>query len=110
MLIMILKHKNQRIKNVCIVAEVQKVIHEFIEADFTLQHLFTTDISLFPDVRFVHVSEKDLQSISYLTTANTCLAVFSIPKTKLLPDSKLQIALDAIRDPGYLVTINRICN
>jgi len=105
-----LKQKKQRIKNACFVAEGPKVIHEFIEAGFTLQHLFTTDISLFPNVRFVHVSEKDLQSISYLTTANTCLAVFSIPKTKLLPDSKLQIALDAIRDPGNLGTIIRLCD
>ena len=105
-----LKQKKQRIKNACFVAEGPKVIDEFIEAGFSLKHLFTTDQTLFPKERFIHINEKELQSISYLTTANTCLAVFSIPKDKLLPDSKLQIALDAVRDPGNLGTIIRLCD
>jgi len=105
-----LQRKKQRIKNACFVAEGQKVVHEFIDAGFSILHLFTTDVSLFPEVDSISVNEKELQSISYLTTANTCLAVFSIPTEKHLPDSNLQIALDAVRDPGNLGTIIRLCD
>lgn len=85
-------------------------MQEFIDAGFSLQHLFTINTSLFPKEEAILVSEKELQSISYLTTANTCLAVFSIPAEKHLPDSHLQVALDAIRDPGNLGTIIRLCD
>lgn len=105
-----MQQKKQRIKNACFVAEGPKVVQEFIHAGFSLQHLFTTDASLFPDVSVIQVTEKELQSISYLTTSNTCLAVFSIPSKKHLPDSKLQVALDGIRDPGNLGTIIRLCD
>ena len=105
-----MQRKKQRIKNACFVAEGQKVVHEFIDAGFSILHLFTTDVSLFPEVDSISVNEKELQSISYLTTANTCLAVFSIPTEKHLPDSNLQIALDAVRDPGNLGTIIRLCD
>lgn len=105
-----MQQKKQRIKNACFVAEGPKVVEEFIHAGFSLQHLFATDASLFPATNVVLVTEKELQSLSYLTTANTCLAVFSIPLEKHLPDSDLQVALDGIRDPGNLGTIIRLCD
>ena len=105
-----MQQKKQRIKNACFVAEGPKVVQEFIHAGFSLQNLFTTDASLFPDKNVILVTEKELQSLSYLTTSNTCLAVFSIPSEKHLPDSKLQVALDGIRDPGNLGTIIRLCD
>src|SRR5699024_11376665 len=87
-----------------------KVVHVFIEAGFFLKYLFTTDDTLFPKERFIHVNEKELHSISYLSTANTCLGVFYIPKEKHLPNSSLKVALDAVRDPGNLGTIIRLCD
>lgn len=105
-----MKQKKQRIKSLCFVAEGPKVVQEFIHAGFSLKHLFATDVSIFPEENTILVSEKELQSLSYLTTSNTCLAVFSIPSEKHLPDSKLQVALDGIRDPGNLGTIIRLCD
>ena len=105
-----LQRKKQRTKNACFVAEGPKVVHEFIEAGFSLKYLFTTDETLFPKERFIHVNEKELHSISYLSTANTCLGVFYIPKEKHLPNSSLKVALDAVRDPGNLGTIIRLCD
>lgn len=105
-----MQQKKQRIKNACFVAEGPKVVLEFIHAGFSLQNLFSTDASLFPDEKVILVTEKELQSLSYLTTSNTCLAVFSISSEKHLPDSKLQVALDGIRDPGNLGTIIRLCD
>ncbi len=110
-----LQQKKQRDKHGCFVAEGPKVIDEFIQAGFQLQHLFTTDVTLFPQHLFVQqqaveVSEQELKAISYLITPNNCLAVFAIPDEKHLPDSGLKVALDAIRDPGNLGTVIRLCD
>lgn len=105
-----LQQKKQRDKHSCFVAEGPKVIGEFFHAGFQLQHLFTTDLALFPKQQAIEISEHELKGISYLTTPNTCLAVFAIPKEKHLPDSGLKVALDAVRDPGNLGTIIRLCD
>lgn len=109
-LIRSLQQKKQRVKNASFVAESPKVINEFIQAGFRLQHLFSTDTSLFPEKNAIRVSENELKTISFLTTPNKCLAVFAIPTEKHLPKSNLQVALDAIRDPGNLGTIIRLCD
>ena len=58
----------------------------------------------------VEVSQKDLQKISSLKTANTALAVFQQPKQVELSENGLQVALDSVRDPGNLGTIIRLCH
>ncbi|MCO4320531.1 TrmH family RNA methyltransferase [Aliidiomarina quisquiliarum] len=105
-----LQQIKQRDKHGCFVAEGPKVIGEFIQAGFELRHLFATDAALFSDQRVIEVSPQELKTMSYLTTANACLAVFSIPTEKQLPDSGLKVALDAVRDPGNLGTIIRLCD
>lgn len=105
-----LQQKKQRTKNLCFVAENPKVVNEFIHAGFELKYLFSTDTSLFPEENPLHISEKELKAISFLSTPNTCLAVFEIPAQKQLPTKGLQVALDAIRDPGNLGTIIRLCD
>ncbi|HLV49277.1 MAG TPA: RNA methyltransferase [Aliidiomarina sp.] len=105
-----LLQKKQRDIHSCFVAEGPKVIGEFIQAGFRLQHLFSTDMSLFAEENTIQVNEKELKAMSYLTSPNACLAVFAIPTEKRLPDSGLKVALDAIRDPGNLGTIIRLCD
>lgn len=105
-----MQQKKQRVKNACFVAESPKIVQEFIQAGFRLKHLFSTDTSLFQGEDAISISEKELKSISFLITPNTCLAVFAIPAEKHLPNSGLQVALDAIRDPGNLGTIIRLCD
>lgn len=109
-LIRSLSQKKNRIKHNLFVAEGPKVIKEFIDAKYDIELLFTTDSSLFPEVPSVLTSEKDLKAISYLTTPNQCLAVFKIPKLQEIPQDSLQVALDAVRDPGNLGTIIRLCD
>ncbi len=109
-LIKSLQQKKQRDKHDCFVAEGPKVIGEFIQAGFQLRHLFATDTALFPDQAVIEVSQQELKAMSYLTTANVCLAVFAIPTEKQLPESGLKVALDAVRDPGNLGTIIRLCD
>ena len=93
-------------------AEGIKVIRELLQSDFELEHLYETE-SLFPEVSMAQkstISESELKKISALTTPNNCLAVFKIPIQKPLVESGLIVALDAIRDPGNLGTIMRLCD
>ena len=45
-----------------------------------------------------------------MTTPNTCLAIFKIPKAVAYEQNGLILALDDVRDPGNLGTIIRLCD
>ncbi|RUO44284.1 RNA methyltransferase [Aliidiomarina taiwanensis] len=109
-LIRALKQKKQRDQHGLFVAEGPKVVGEFLAAGYALQHLFTVDTSLFPGQPCIPVTEAELSAVSYLTTANACLAVFACADNKPLPASGLTVALDGVRDPGNLGTIIRLCD
>lgn len=92
-------------------AEGPKVVGEFLNAGFAHQSVFVTDDQLFVGLNNrVLVSQAELQKMSALTTANNCLAVFSMPDSKPLPNAGLIVALDDVRDPGNLGTIIRLCD
>ena len=111
-LITSLQQKKYRSIEKLFFAEGVKVIQELVQSNFELEHLFTTqnDFDEIPTSRKTIVSDTDLKKISALTTANTCLAVFKIPKSKEVVQKGLIVALDAIRDPGNLGTIIRLCD
>src|SRR5690606_33946607 len=77
---------------------------------FELDSLFTKEVSQITAENHFHVTDAELKKISFLKTANTSLAIFKIPKPKPLLDSGLMVALDAVRDPGNLGTIIRLCD
>lgn len=107
-----LQQKKQRLIHKMFVAEGVKVVQELLDADFELHQLYTTedDFKSVNDSKKLIVSADDLKKISALTTASSCLAVFKIPEQKELYQSGLIVALDAIRDPGNLGTIIRLCD
>ena len=107
-----LNKKKHRVENGLFVAEGVKVIKEFLKSPFRLNALYSiADIFHIEEGENHIISEKDLQRISNLKTAQTALAVFEIPKS-FVPDEKadLTLALDSIRDPGNLGTIIRMCD
>lgn len=111
-LISSLQQKKFRSANQIFLAEGTKVIHELLNSDFILEHLYLTD-PLFDSVNSnfkTIISESDLKKISALSTPNNCLAVFKIPSVKPIIEQGLIIALDDIRDPGNLGTILRLCD
>lgn len=111
-LISSLQQKKFRLVNMEFLAEGTKVIHELLNSDFILEHLYTTE-PLFDNVNSnfkTIISESDLKKISALSTPNNCLAVFKIPSVKPIIEQGLIIALDDIRDPGNLGTILRLCD
>jgi RNA methyltransferase, TrmH family len=111
-LISSLHQKKQRIAHQLFIAEGIKGFQELLNAHFELDHLYTTqhDFETVSNSLKTLVSEADLKKISALATPNTCLAVFRMPKEKQIITSGLIVALDAVRDPGNLGTIMRLCD
>ncbi len=111
-LITSLQQKKYRIAHQLFFAEGVKGVQELIDSNFELVHLYTTlnDFeNVSPAIRTM-VQDQDLKKISALATPNSCLAVFKMPIEKEIKTSGLILALDAIRDPGNLGTILRLCD
>ncbi|MDN3724527.1 RNA methyltransferase [Aequorivita sp. SDUM287046] len=109
-LITSLQQKKYREETGLFVAEGPKVIHELLDGGLALHLLFSTVGFEITHKNNLQVTEAELKKLSFLKTANTAVAVFEIPKIKLLRDEGLIIALDAVRDPGNLGTIIRLCD
>lgn len=109
-LITSLRQKKYRDQAGLFVAEGPKVIAELLNEEVKLQWLFSTDASQVTAKNHFYISQAELKKISFLKTANTSLAVFELPKPIPLGDSGLIVVLDALRDPGNLGTIIRLCD
>lgn len=109
-LISSLAHKKHRDSAGLFVAEGPKVISELLEEGLNLKWLFTTQNHIGKEENHFLVSEAALKKISFLKTPNSSLAVFEMPSQKKMEDSGLIVALDAVRDPGNLGTIIRLCD
>lgn len=106
-----LHQKKYRKSTGLFVAEGKKVIEEFLNSNFELDTLFTTDENLFDtDRKITLISEAELKKISFLKTPNTSLAVFKINEVSKIDTEGLIVALDDVRDPGNLGTIIRLCD
>lgn len=103
-----LKQKKYRQQEGLFIAEGVKVIREFLDSSFSLVDLFTTEI--FNVDNETLITAVELKKISCLTTPNTALAIFKIPISKAEIGNELIVALDAVRDPGNLGTIIRLCD
>lgn len=111
-LITSLVQKKYRKQHQLFFAEGTKVINELLNSKFELEHVYCTS-DLFPTVSLLQktiITEADLKKISALKTANDCLALFKMPKEEAIETKGLIVALDAIRDPGNLGTIVRLCD
>jgi TrmH family RNA methyltransferase len=111
-LITSLQQKKFRQLHKLFIAEGVKVIQELLDSNFVLEHLYVTESifeSLNSEFKTV-ITESELKKISCLSTPNNCLALFQIPNSEMPSSSGLIVALDAVRDPGNLGTIIRLCD
>ena len=111
-LITSLQQKKFRQTHKLFIAEGVKVIQEFLQSNFVLEHLYVTE-NIFIEVNETEktlISEADLKKITCLSTPNNCLALFRIPERKNTENLGLIVALDDVRDPGNLGTIIRLCD
>ena len=102
-LITSLQQKKYRSIEKLFFAEGVKVIQELVQSNFELEHLFTTqnDFDEIPTSKRTIVSADDLKKISALATANTCLAVFKIPKSKAVVQKGLIVAPAVCRKSNW---------
>ncbi len=108
-LITSLQQKKYRNKEGLFIAEGPKVIGELLKENLEL-HIHFSSLEGDNMQGICEISERNLQKISCLTTANTSLALFKIPPSKPLQEVGLTLVLDAVRDPGNLGTIIRLCD
>lgn len=107
-----LLQKKYRQKHQLFIAEGVKVVNELLNSSFKVDTLFALDdfkTSITQD-KIIRISEKDLQKISNLKSANKVLGLFKIPEESAVKNKGLIIALDAVNDPGNLGTIIRLCD
>ena len=109
-LITSLHQKKYRDKLGLFVAEGPKVIKELLDAGIKIHSLFSTENFKGITQNFYIVTKREINKISYLKTANTSLAVFEIPSQRPISENGIIVVLDAVRDPGNLGTIIRICD
>jgi len=105
-----LNQKKYRQQERLFIAEGVKTIQELLNSSLKLNHLFALS-SFNLDVKMeTIVTPAELKKISFLSTPNQALAIFEIPESKPIQNNNLIIALDAVRDPGNLGTIIRLCD
>ena len=106
-----LSQKKNRLELGLFTVEGIKGIKEFLRSNFELDTLFTTKLIFdAPAAQITEISEVELKKITTLKNPNTALAIFKIPESVSPKNEGLIIALDAIRDPGNLGTIIRLCD
>ena len=106
-----LKHKKNRIKYNLFVAEGDKTILELILAGYNIHSLYSINSQIEGVKNSVgQLSKSELNKISNLSNPKNSIAVFEIPKSKIINYDKLIIGLDNISDPGNLGTIIRLCD
>lgn len=106
-----LSQKKQRLKAGLFVVEGVKGINELLSSDFELEMLFSEkEIFEVPEAKLTLASSHELKKISKLTTPQTALALFKIPKPRAIKTKGLSVALDGLRDPGNMGTVIRLCD
>lgn len=119
-LITSLQQKKYRSKTGLFIAEGPKIVRDFYQAGLQLEALFVVGSSedygdeypflIALSEEIVQVSQAEMQKISALKSANSVLAIFQIPNSFPSSEKTLVVALDAVRDPGNLGTIIRLCD
>ena len=92
------------------IAEGEKLVGEIRNSSLRIRRILQTK-PIFAEGELV--SEKEMERISQLKSANSVLAVVEIPTRKLAnvqPNKNLVLALDRVQNPGNLGTIIRLAD
>ena len=92
------------------IAEGEKLVGEIRNSSLRIRRILQTK-PIFAEGELV--SEKEMERISQLKTANSVLAVVELPSSRLAsvkPEKNLVLALDRIQNPGNLGTIIRLAD
>lgn len=109
-LITSLQQKKYRNKHGLFIAEGKKIILDLISAGLKLHSLYAAEDVSDITKDFQIISEAESKKISVLKNPNGVIGVFEIKKNVPPKAEGLIVALDAVRDPGNLGTIIRLCD
>lgn len=112
-----LDQKKARKENGCFVVEGEKMVRELLQSRFETIEVFAVKdfidelpTKLTKKTEISIVSEKDLERLTHMKTANKAIALAKMPEkddVTGLPQHGISIALENIQDPGNLGTIIR---
>ena len=106
-----LQQKKYRTQHGLFVVEGKKTVNELLRAGTRLFKLFITDVQEVGDFDEAElISPAELKQMSSLNTPSGVLGVFYKPDSIEIENKDWVIALDAVRDPGNLGTIIRLCD
>ena len=110
-LIVSLRQKRERLKQRLFLVEGKKAVDEFLRSNYKLHHIYAlSDGFDCSSEKFSLISDAELKKISGLITPQHVVAIFEMPTSEKVSSNKLVLALDAVRDPGNLGTIIRLCD
>jgi len=98
------------------IAEGPTIVDEFISSEYEIDKIFALESWINNNKgvhkNIVHITPRELQSISLLKTPNQVLATVKYPEKRKInfKSPELILALDTIQDPGNLGTIIRIAD
>ncbi len=107
-----LHQKKYRQAHGVFIAEGPKLITDLMDSGWLPKQYFSTEerpVKVSETV-FQRISSSELKKISALKTPHTALATFAIPDHNLRTEAWFTVVLDAVRDPGNLGTIIRLCD
>ena len=106
-----LHQKKTRLLEQSFFVEGEKAIREFLDSSFKLKVLYTQTPTVFADYNSViPINTLELKQISALKNPSGHFAIFSLPQPQPIHFQGYLVGLDAVRDPGNLGTIIRLCD
>lgn len=114
-----IKKKKYRDLHECFFVEGEKLVDELLKSNVQIIDLYATrewinkNTSTLENITVIEITEKELSTISSLSTPNKVFAIAAQQKHSFYKDeisNKLSILLDDINDPGNLGTIIRIAD
>ncbi|TMU50872.1 TrmH family RNA methyltransferase [Flagellimonas algicola] len=106
-----LQQKKYRTQHGLFVVEGKKSVSELLAEGLVPFKIFIDPAFKGMDIEeAVTVNNRDLKQMSGFTTPSGVLGVFHMPEPKEVQEADWVMALDAVRDPGNLGTIIRLCD
>ncbi|WP_396590472.1 TrmH family RNA methyltransferase [Allomuricauda sp. R78024] len=110
-LVVSLQQKKYRTQHGLFVVEGAKTTREILKAGLKPFKLFIDEPQKIEDfIEAEVISKSELKQMSSLSNPNGVLGVFYMPDTKKPDNTDWLVGLDAVRDPGNLGTIIRLCD
>ena len=111
-LIRSLQQKKYRNQHGLFFVEGKKGVEALLQSNFEPHSIYTDQVVLsnVPEAVLFETSSAEFEQMSFLKNPNGVLGVFHIPKPTAVDFEDWILALDALRDPGNLGTIIRLCD